>query len=207
MNNARDILRDRVLLFDGGMGTYYKAAPGLECEQANLADPEGVLAVHREYLAETYTLLTAWSVLYQNPDYYQWAIVEKATGEAIGAISLTVSCCSEPEALRAWQKRGADLSEGIWEPGYCIGQPWWNHGYTTEALQAVADYWFVKVEGNWLACCHALDNPASGAVMQKAGFVYDHDAVYHKFDGTPVDCHVYRLTRADWCAHRRKESF
>ena len=51
MNNARDILRDRVLLFDGGMGTYYKAAPGLECEQANLADPEGVLAVHREYLA------------------------------------------------------------------------------------------------------------------------------------------------------------
>ena len=52
-------------------------------------------------LAETYALLTAWSVLYQNPDYYQWAMVEKDTGEVIGAISLTVSCCSEPEALRA----------------------------------------------------------------------------------------------------------
>ena len=43
--------------------------------------------------------------------------------------------------------------------------------------------------------------------MQKAGFVYDHDAVYHKFDGTPVDCHVYRLTRAEWAAHKRKELF
>lgn len=50
MKNARDILRDRVLVFDGGMGTYYKGRPGLECEQANLADPEGILAVHREYL-------------------------------------------------------------------------------------------------------------------------------------------------------------
>ena len=37
------------LLFDGAMGTYYKAAPGTECEQANLTDPAGVLAVHREY--------------------------------------------------------------------------------------------------------------------------------------------------------------
>ena len=50
MRNAREILKDRVLLFDGGMGTYYKGRPGLECEQANLADPAGVLAVHREYL-------------------------------------------------------------------------------------------------------------------------------------------------------------
>ncbi|HIW08184.1 MAG TPA: bifunctional homocysteine S-methyltransferase/methylenetetrahydrofolate reductase [Candidatus Faecalibacterium intestinigallinarum] len=51
MQNARDILKDRVLLFDGGMGTYYRSRAGLECEQANLADPEGVLAVHREYLS------------------------------------------------------------------------------------------------------------------------------------------------------------
>ena len=51
MKNAREILKDRVLLFDGGMGTYYKARPGLECEQANLEDPAGILAVHREYLA------------------------------------------------------------------------------------------------------------------------------------------------------------
>ncbi len=50
MKNARDILRDRVLLFDGGMGTYYKGRPGLACERANLDDPAGVLAVHREYL-------------------------------------------------------------------------------------------------------------------------------------------------------------
>ena len=51
MKDIRELLQTRPLLFDGAMGTYYKAAPGMECEQANLTDPAGVLAVHREYLA------------------------------------------------------------------------------------------------------------------------------------------------------------
>ena len=50
MSDVREILKERPLLFDGGMGTYYKAKPGQECEQANLLDPEGVLAVHGAYL-------------------------------------------------------------------------------------------------------------------------------------------------------------
>ena len=50
MSDVREILKKRPLLFDGGMGTYYKAKPGQECEQANLLDPEGVLAVHGAYL-------------------------------------------------------------------------------------------------------------------------------------------------------------
>jgi homocysteine S-methyltransferase len=51
MRPIREVLQDKPLLFDGGMGTYYKAAPGVECEQANLSDPSGVRAVHEEYLA------------------------------------------------------------------------------------------------------------------------------------------------------------
>ena len=50
MSDVRTLLKKRPLLFDGGMGTYYKAKPGQECEQANLLDPEGVLAVHGAYL-------------------------------------------------------------------------------------------------------------------------------------------------------------
>ena len=50
MKDIREFLSRRPLLFDGGMGTYYKAAPGTECERANLTDPAGVQAVHREYL-------------------------------------------------------------------------------------------------------------------------------------------------------------
>ena len=39
MLDVRKLLAQRPLLFDGGMGTYYKAAPGIECERANQTDP------------------------------------------------------------------------------------------------------------------------------------------------------------------------
>ena len=51
MIDVRAHLARNPLLFDGGMGTYYKAKPGTECEQGNLLDPAGVRKVHREYLA------------------------------------------------------------------------------------------------------------------------------------------------------------
>lgn len=150
---------------------------------------------------ETYALLTAWAELYQNPDYYQWAITEKGQDKAIGSISLMRELVVDSHHEK-WP--GADLSDGIWEPGYCLGRAFWGKGYMTEALRAVVDYWFNRLGGSWLTCCHAKGNPASGAVMKKTGFVYDHEAQYHKFDGTPVDCLVYRLTRADYEAFCRK---
>ena len=51
MIDVRAHLARKPLLFDGGMGTHYKAKPGTECEQGNLLDPAGVRKVHREYLA------------------------------------------------------------------------------------------------------------------------------------------------------------
>lgn len=157
---------------------------------------------------ETFALLAAWAELYQNPDYYQWAMVEKATGEVFGSMSLFDDALGEPGAAAGWQARGLDTSQGVWEPGYCIGRAWWGKGYTTEALRAAADYWFTQTDGPWLACCHAVANPASGRVMQKAGFVYHHDDTYHKFDGTPVPCRAYLLTRGAWQAgQNRKDTF
>ena len=50
MQDLKTYLAHHPLVFDGGMGTYYKAAPGFACEQANTADQDGVLAVHRAYL-------------------------------------------------------------------------------------------------------------------------------------------------------------
>lgn len=155
---------------------------------------------HRNEL-ETLALLAAWATLYPNPDYYQWAMVEKASGQVFGSISLFNSLPEEPQQKGEWP--GLDVSEGVWEAGYCIGKSWWNRGFTTEALKAVVKYWFENTDSNWLACCHAKANPASGRVMEKAGFVYHHDTVNHRFDGTPVECRSYLLTREQY----RKDLF
>ena len=117
----------------------------------------------------------------------------KATGQVFGSISVYNALLGEPQQKAKWP--GLELSGGIWEPGYCIGQKWWGKGLTTEALQAVVDFWFRQVGGTFLTCCHAVHNPASGRVMEKAGFVYHHNDVYHKFDGTPVECRCYLLTK------------
>jgi ribosomal-protein-alanine N-acetyltransferase len=151
-------------------------------------------------VAETRALLAAWAELYPNPDYYQWCLVEKSSGSVFGSIGLFDDAATDGCRPNQWKAPGLAHSEGAWMPGYCIGAAWWGKGYTTEALKAVVDYWFSGTDSSWLACCHAVENPASGHVMRHAGFCFDHAGIDHKFDGTPVDCLFYCLTRAQWAA-------
>ena len=76
-------------------------------------------------VAETRELLAAWAMLYPNDDYYQWGIVEKATGQLFGTISIFTSSSAEPKR-DPWP--GFDHTNGVWEVGYCIGRAWWNQG-------------------------------------------------------------------------------
>lgn len=58
------------------------------------------------------------------------------------------------------------------EVGYWIGRPFWGRGYATEALEA-AMVWASKAwKRRALAAGHFTDNPASGRVLEKAGFLY-----------------------------------
>ena len=73
-----------------------------------------------------------------------------------------------------------------------------SHSYPIELqLWCGRDYWFNTVDAPWLAAVHANENVASSAVLQKAGFVYDHDVIDHKFDGTAVPCRAYHLVKED----------
>lgn len=146
----------------------------------------------------TRQLLAAWAELYPNEDYYQWGIVEKATGELFGSFSIFDCALNEKVRPELWQMPGLDFTHTQWEVGYCIGKAWWGKGFMTEALLAATEYIFIHTDIAWLASCHAVGNPASGRVMEHAGFVYDHDDVGHNFDGTAVDVKYYALTRAAW---------
>jgi RimJ/RimL family protein N-acetyltransferase len=55
------------------------------------------------------------------------------------------------------------------EFGYWIGRPYWGCGFATEAARAAAG----EARGHWaLRAGHFVDNPASGRVLEKAGFCY-----------------------------------
>lgn len=56
-----------------------------------------------------------------------------------------------------------------------IGRPYWNRGYATEAVRAALKW----VKRDWrkrlVVAGHFADNPASGQVLCKAGFLYTGD--------------------------------
>ena len=146
---------------------------------------------HRSW-GETDEILNEWEKHYEEPTFYQWGITDKHTGVLFGSISLF----PDPAQKAGWHLNTERLGD-VWETGYVLGRKWWNKGYATEALCAVRDYWFDTVEADWLAAIHDNENVASGSVMLKAGFVYDHDVIDRKFDGTPVPCRAYHLLKED----------
>jgi len=114
MKDIRELLQTRPLLFDGAMGTYYKAAPGVECEQANLTDPAGVLAVHQEYLAagadavKTNTFSLPRLAAAHTPGWEQlaqagWQLAVQAAGETGAAVFADLGPAPDTEAVPAGQ--------------------------------------------------------------------------------------------------------
>ena len=114
MKDIRELLQTRPLLFDGAMGTYYKATPGVECEQANLTDPAGVLAVHREYLAagadavKTNTFSLPRLAAAHTPGWEQlaqagWQLAVQAAGETGAAVFADLGPAPDTEAVPAGQ--------------------------------------------------------------------------------------------------------
>ncbi|MBP5687957.1 MAG: GNAT family N-acetyltransferase [Muribaculaceae bacterium] len=90
-----------------------------------------------------------------------WAITLKGeSGEPIGAIGYGPSC-------------DCDLPARENEPliGYWIAKPYWNRGICTEALRLMINYICETTDMPSLISGHFIDNPASGRVMEKCGFI------------------------------------
>ena len=103
-------------------------------------------------------VLTDWTSHYPEPDFYNWAIVLKENGpKPIGNISTA-------------HVKESTLCATM---GYCMSRAHWGKGVMTEALTAVIDFFFDEVGFNRIDADHAVDNPASGRVMEKSGMRYE----------------------------------
>ena len=60
-----------------------------------------------------------------------------------------------------------------WGFGYSINQEYWGKGYATEIVKAIIEYGHSIGITDFVAS-HAIENPASGRVMEKAGMHKDH---------------------------------
>lgn len=57
--------------------------------------------------------------------------------------------------------------------GYALLERYWHKGYACEAASAVLDYGFNVVGLKRIVAITALRNDASGAVLEKIGFIFD----------------------------------
>jgi ribosomal-protein-alanine N-acetyltransferase len=65
---------------------------------------------------------------------------------------------------------GGEGSE-TYEIGYWFGMPYWGLGYASEAAQGLMDWARETLGAKTFAAGHFDDNPASGNVLKKLGFV------------------------------------
>ena len=113
-----------------------------------------------------------------------WAIIWKENGEAIGAIGYGPSCdCNLPA-------RSDEPTVGYW-----IAKPYWNRGICTEALKLMIEDIRQNTNINSLISGHFVDNPASGRVMEKCGFVPTGENIIDptQYQGTNRPIRVLRL--------------
>ena len=88
------------------------------------------------------------------PNEWVWAVTVQGSGVLVGTIGLT------PE-------ESADTAE----LGYWLSPAFWGQGITTEAARAVVSYGFDGLGLPVLTSGYFEDNPASGRVLRKLGFI------------------------------------
>ncbi len=84
---------------------------------------------------------------------------------------------------------------GRYELGYWIGEPWWGQGMATEAAGAAVRFAFETLGADTVEAGYLFDNPASGRILAKCGFVRTGEVMqWCEARGQAVKCH--RLTLA-----------
>lgn len=134
---------------------------------------------------ETKPLVEEWATQ-QDPYKFHWVVQRKQDGRLIGSIG-----CFPPT-----EQDLAGMPFGM-EPGYCFGQEFWGQGFATEALLAVVDFMANQADVDTLYSCYAIDNPASGKVLEHAGFTFLKQGQYYKLDHTPIPANYVQWKRKD----------
>ena len=80
-------------------------------------------------------------------------------------------------------------SDGDREIGYWLARAYWGHGYITEAAIAVLAEGFSSLALPYIDAGYFIDNPASGRVLDKLGFVSKN-----------APSNLFSVARAERCA-------
>ena len=132
---------------------------------------------------EVKELLDKYIGSYERPDYYRWAVIEKASGECIGQIAYFL----------------VDSKNHFAEIEYCIGAEFQCRGYATEATKAVIAFGFDRINLHKVQICTKTINKPSRRVIEKCGFTYEGTLRdYFFMNGEYVGRHYFSILREEY---------
>lgn len=111
-------------------------------------------------------------------DFYDFFIFRKNDEKLIGTVGL--------------YKR----EEGF-ELGYNLMYDEWGKGYATEAAKRVLLFAVKELGARRFFANHSKENPKSGSVMRKCGFIRTGEGVDYKFDKTAMNVYLYEFNLDD----------
>lgn len=125
---------------------------------ANLMNEPEILHMTASIAPKVFTLSKEFWILRQQAQRkrglgFAYAITDQAHGDIMGVMDLFAN------------------REGGKEIGYWIGKPYWGKGYITEAAKALIKESFSALPIEHIDAGYFDDNPASGRVLSKLGFV------------------------------------
>lgn len=156
----------------------------------NIRDKEAVLAYGSDKQTLKYLIWTGITDIEAAERtimaYYSrtgvYALELKAKGKCIGCLDLRI----EPQHEKA-------------SFGYILNRDYWNQGLMTEALTAILEFCFHKLDLNRIEATHYVGNEGSGRVMEKSGMRYEGVALKEvKIKGVFQDVVHYGITRSEY---------
>ena len=94
---------------------------------------------------------------YKRGEYYDWALIDRATGKMIGTCGFT----------------SFDLPSNSAEVGYVLTRARWGEELIPEALRAVIRFGFISLGLHRIEARYIVGNEKSLRVMQKVGMKYE----------------------------------
>ncbi|MGN1194615.1 MAG: GNAT family N-acetyltransferase [Acutalibacteraceae bacterium] len=107
------------------------------------------------------------SIDHNSDKAYDFGFVEKESGLLIGSGGLY------------WEDDNKQ-----WRIGYNLRFDHWGKGYATEAAKKIMSFAVNELSAGQIGSEHAVENPASGKVLEKCGLKFTKYGEYTKFDGS-----------------------
>ena len=175
--------------------------PRLTLRPVRMSDAEDMYEYSRDPEVARHVLWDAHTSIHQTRNYIRY-LIRQYRNAAPGTFAIALRDSGKVIGTIGFMWLQMDNRSA--EVGYSLGRKYWNQGYMTEALQAVVEFGFTRLNLNRIEAQHECDNPASGRVMLKAGMKHEgtlRQRIYNK--GRFVDVELYAILRSDWACRTK----